>query len=114
GARVRCPGCTGRFTVGHDSGAEDSAVAVETGPEVTGVPEDPEAPLPAATAAQAEAVARSVVERLAARLGPEIAEAHARGHLFAEFGRTLIAALDEYRGQAGPGAGVAAFRAALR
>ena len=79
------------------------------------------APAPAAEPAETEdpssdphAIARRIIEELAARRGPAMDDAKARKRLFAEFGPELSAAFDEFRKQSGGSGNPAPFRAALR
>jgi len=70
-------------------------------------------PEPPPGASPAE-IARILLDDLNARSGEAMAQALARGHLFAEFGRDLVAVFEEYRRRAGPEAGSGPFREALR
>ncbi|OGF16506.1 MAG: hypothetical protein A2W00_13120 [Candidatus Eisenbacteria bacterium RBG_16_71_46] len=70
-------------------------------------------PEPPPGASPAE-IARILLDDLNARSGEAMVQALARGHLFAEFGRDLVAVFEEYRRRAGPEAGSGPFREALR
>lgn len=59
-------------------------------------------------------VARRVLDDLAGRRGPAMADANARGCLFAEFGPELAAAFEEFRECSGGTGNPAPFREALR
>ena len=87
GARVRCPGCGHRFEVGAEA--------------------DREPPRPAAAVTQE----RQALGALAAR-APALADAAARGRLFAEHGAEILDALDRFT-RARPEADVDAFHRAL-
>jgi predicted Zn finger-like uncharacterized protein len=60
------------------------------------------------------AIARRVLDELAAKRGPAMEEARAKSRLFAEFGPDLSAAFDEYRRLSGGSGNPAPFRAVLR
>jgi len=59
-------------------------------------------------------VARHVLEELAGRKGPAMAEAHARGRFFSEFGPALAAAFEEFRRRSSGSGDPAPFREAIR
>ncbi len=61
-----------------------------------------------------EAVARRVLDELAAHSGEAIAASRADGRLFKEFGAVIAEAYEFYRRRVGSNADPAAFRAALR
>jgi predicted Zn finger-like uncharacterized protein len=107
GARVRCPSCQGAFAV-----AADGAVRAGEAPPTRAHPTDP-APAPD-PGSREERIARSVLDELEVRSGPDIAAAAARGRAFAECGPQIMEAWDEYRSRAGRGADPAPFRDALR
>ena len=69
---------------------------------------------PAGGDGNAETMATEILEKLAQRLGPRVAEARARGRLLAELGPELMKAYDEFRARAGDDAPREAFRAVLR
>ena len=123
GARVRCPQCGQAFVVPRDtetakpveatpSASQDPAVPEEDTPlspaesdEVLGLPALSEAP---------EDVAVRILDALAERAGDRLEAAKASGRLWAEHGRDLMQAWDEYRETLGPRADASLFRAALR
>ena len=112
GARVRCPGCQESFDV-----APEPARPVDARP---GPPRhlcaderrDREAAPAAGEARSEHAIAREVVEGLAAHARAML-EAQGRGRLFAETGPLLLGAFDLYRHRAGPEARAEVFREAL-
>ena len=65
-------------------------------------------------ASDPNAIARRVLDELAAKRGPAMEQAKARGRMFAEFGPELSAAFDEYRRLCGGTGNPAPFRAVLR
>jgi len=126
GAQVRCPRCRGLFAVGRDGTV--SPVARSPGASQGGgtarAAEDPpvlhpgevEPDLGAAPdrgVASPDAVARSLVDELAAHAGDAPREAFAHGKLFSEWGPALAALHEEYRRRAGEDASAAPLRAAL-
>jgi len=126
GAQVRCPGCRGVFAVARDgtvSGvARPPAATQDGGPrQPTHVPPvlragEVESDLGAAPepgAASPEAVARALVDELAAHAGDAPRVAYAGGRLFSEWGPALAALHEEYRHRAGERASAAPLRAAL-
>ena len=139
GAAVRCRHCEGEFKVGPDGktieageGGSLAAVGAAVPGRERGAAEpaaegrsasakEAGAPEAAATAASAESaasdpstVARRVLDELAARKGPAMADANARGKLLSEFGTELAAAFDEFRKASGGSGNPAPFRDALR
>jgi hypothetical protein len=62
----------------------------------------------------AQAIARRVLEELAARKGPAMADANARGRLLSEFGPELAAAFEQFRKESGGTGNPAPFREVLR
>lgn len=92
GARVRCPRCGARFVVALPAPPHAGPARAPAGP--------PAAP-------------DSELDALDARLGGALAEAHARGRLFAEHGPALLDAFDAFRRRAARPDAAAAFRAAL-
>jgi hypothetical protein len=117
GARVRCPGCELGFVVPR----HEMAVSLDR-------PGSPRAAEPAAPSAAAHivgdglpqslddpaAVAATLLDRLALRLGPAWSEARARGRMLSEFGPEVLRAYEEYRTRLGEHASALAFRTALR
>jgi hypothetical protein len=89
--------------------ANAAARATEAGAARTAAAEPPADP-----AAEAQAIARRVLDELAARKGPAMADASARGRLLSEFGPELAAAFEEFRKQSGGTGNPAPFREALR
>jgi predicted Zn finger-like uncharacterized protein len=140
GAAVRCRHCEGEFKVGPDGktidageGASLAAVGAAPAPgRARGATEAAgegrgasakEAGAPEAAAAASSgpagasdpsAVARRVLDELAARKGPAMADANARGKLLSEFGTDLAAAFDEFRKASAGSGNPAPFRDALR
>lgn len=68
---------------------------------------------PSSAHAEARAVAREVLDALAARLGDEVAAAARERRLFRDHGRELLEAFDDYRQRAGRQADAVAFREEL-
>src|SRR5262249_37150283 len=62
----------------------------------------------------AQAVARRVLDELAARKGPAMSDANARGRLLSEFGPELAAAFEEFRKLSGGTGNPAPFREVRR
>jgi len=137
GAAVRCRHCEGEFKVGPDgktisSGEALTAVGAASAQgrargeaEHAGEGHRAAADRAAATDAAApesgeaapsdpQAVARRVLDELAARKGPAMADANSRGKLLSEFGAELAAAFDEFRKQSAGSGNPAPFRDALR
>lgn len=126
GARVRCPGCQGVFTVlpeesargesapgptgtasGEAMSGGDSAPAAPAAPPATGE-------VRAAASETPEAAAGAVLEVLVDFLGDDLARSRARGTVLSDHGPAIMAVWQEYRRRAGDDAPNAAFRAALR
>ena len=161
GAAVRCPHCTGEFTLGPEGdvvtagGAERgrrpaAPVAEEAAPSPPAAKSPrraaaAEAAAPAAKSqrrspaprAQAEpagatgtaaaeaadaaddassprAIARRVLEELAARKGPAMKDAGSRGRLLSEFGPDLVAAFELFRKEVGGSGNPGPFRDELK
>jgi len=121
GARVRCPRCHQPFAVDREGEvAETQAVPVPPPGTTTLTEMSPASPPPGTFAPQGPVlgepltVARTVLQELASRAGGELEKACAERRLFQEFGPLLMEAFDAYRQQAGPHAGPAPFREALR
>jgi predicted Zn finger-like uncharacterized protein len=137
GAAVRCPHCTQEFTLGADGevvrpaetvaaprGAEHAAAGRPRGAgsgEAARASRAPAAPAAGRTATEAvdpstdvQAIARRVIEELASRKGPAMADANARGRLLSEFGPELVAAFEEFKKECGGTGNAAPFRDALR
>ncbi|MFM7231985.1 MAG: zinc-ribbon domain-containing protein [bacterium] len=91
GAQVRCPACAHSFNVDVNGAVVTPSDAV-----------DPR-----------RAVARAVLDELAARLGGSLDDAARDRRLFAQHGPDLMAAWDEYRRRAGSDAPSRAFREEL-
>lgn len=144
GARVRCPKCGTSFVVeaneagaagappagvvegpaadaGRGGGGEGAADTAPAGP-AEHVRETPAGPADDAGRARPEPpaahhaarLADAALDAVAERSGEAIARAAAEGTLFAEHGREIMAAFDEWRREAGRDADPAVFRAALR
>ena len=126
GAQVRCPGCRGLFAVARDGtvspvarspGASlggGTARAAEDPPVLRSAEVEPDlGAAPDRAAVSPEAVARALVDELAAHAGEAPREAFARGKLFSEWGPTLAALHEEYRRRVGEDASAAPLRAAL-
>ncbi|HEY2954280.1 MAG TPA: zinc-ribbon domain-containing protein [Candidatus Eisenbacteria bacterium] len=139
GARVRCPRCAASFDVGPEGTGEPvpapepqaaprpaprraEPVRSEAGPRATD--RAPQTLAPAGRrhedethaeteATDSRALARQVLDELAARKGPAMEEARARGRLLSEFGPALAAAFDEYRRRGAGSGDPAPFREAL-
>ena len=162
GAAVRCPHCTGEFTLGPEgdvvtAGGAERGRRPAAAPAAEAAPPPPaaqsprraaaveEAAAPAAKSqrrsplprAQAEpagatgtaaaepaeaadeassprAIARRVLEELAARKGPAMKDAGSRGRLLSEFGPELVAAFEQFRKECGGSGNPAPFREELR
>ena len=127
GARVRCPRCQLLFAVGIDGQPRELAPpapmpgrpfeATEDAPAVAAPPPATTAEPETGAEPEAEghlAVARSVLEQLAAHEGEAMERARAEHRFFAEFGPALMVAYETYRRRAGAGADPSAFRTALR
>ncbi len=126
GAQVRCPGCRGLFAVARDGTVSGVARApgasrgggtarpAENPPVLRPAEVEPDpGTAPDRGAASPEAVARALVDELAAHAGEAPREAFARGKLFSEWGPALAALHEEYRHRAGERASAAPLRAAL-
>jgi hypothetical protein len=141
GAAVRCRHCEGEFKVGPDgktvtpgeSGAaalaavgaataqgrahgeaEPAGDAQRASAKEAGAPDAAAESSGEAAASDPNAIARRVLDELAARRGPAMADANARGKLLSEFGTELAAAFDEFRKVSGGSGNPAPFRDALR
>jgi len=105
GARIRCPGCAGRYVLSLERAESSTSRA---GP---GVPSHEARVRPAES--ELERMADQVVATLDVETGGQLADAHERGRLFAEFGPPLLDAFDAYRRMAGADADPEPFRRAL-
>ena len=116
GARVRCPRCQHLFAVDADGlpriTPASTPEATLPGPPLEAVEQPAVAASPSAEGPLA--VARAVLDQLAAREGDAIERARVERRLFAEFGPALMVAYESYRRRAGRDAGPGAFREALR
>lgn len=106
GARVTCPACRRAFEV--DASGARVADPPRARPPAASPPDGP------SPGSGERAVAVRVLDELAGRLGPELAEAAGSGRLFRAHGADLARAFDAYRRRAGAGAGAQAFRDEVR
>jgi predicted Zn finger-like uncharacterized protein len=114
GASVRCPRCQQLFAV-DARGLPQVPVGPQGGEQALAPAPEPEAARRAKPAGGAPlAVARAVLERLSRDHGHAIERARDEHRLFADYGPTLMAALETYRREAGEEAGPGPFREALR
>jgi predicted Zn finger-like uncharacterized protein len=140
GARVRCPKCGKTFVVLRETAGETEAApgfadtnAVEPlAPEATptaaisdfvsgaiyeapapGTGYAPDA-TPADVATADDALAREMLDALAAECGPRLAEARGRGRVLAEFGPELMRTFEGYRRRATDPGALLAFKRVLR
>jgi len=105
GARVTCPACGHAFGVTTDGQLE------------TPLPPSRSMERPAASAGRAvdaDAVARELLDALAAQAGPELETAAREQRLFAEHGQAIADAFDEFKRRVGASAPTQPFREELR
>jgi predicted Zn finger-like uncharacterized protein len=103
---------TARDDLGAKPRAADRTPSTPSGSAATRT-HDAEPPGHAESSTEAAAVARHVLDELVGRKGPAMAEAHARGRLFSEFGPALAAAFEEFRRRSGGSGDPAPFREAV-
>jgi predicted Zn finger-like uncharacterized protein len=104
GARVTCPACRESFDVDADGARVDDVT--DAAPVRAFAPRSD-------AHGDERAIAREVLDELAARLGDDLAAAARESRLFRDHGRDLIDCFDRYRARAGEQAGAQAFREEL-
>lgn len=102
--RVAAEASSGNFTARD---AESLAA------ELTAAPVEAAQPEPATPSEATEGGAGRVLDQLAERLGPGLAEARRDGRVLAAFGGEIVKVWDEYRKGQGEAAAATEFRAAL-
>jgi predicted Zn finger-like uncharacterized protein len=125
GARVRCPGCQGVFSVLPEESAAGDGAPSPAGASSRDVPSgavSPQATEPAAPSATLAVAAReepvqaavAVLDVLIDFLGDALVRSRERGTVLSDHGPAIVAVWEEYLRRAGDDAPGAPFRLALK
>lgn len=100
GARVTCPACREAFGVGAGGELVQGTAAAAASRETART---------SGAATDERALAREILDDLAARVGDDLAMAARESRLFRDHGRELLEAFDHFRERAGRQVGAGAF-----